>query len=157
MKFLLITFFFLLVSNAFSQTKTFIYPTPTPPPPPGNIKMLPRYVHKIEQGIDTAVGNISKENGLRIEYDIGFLAGNYAMGKYSRQAENINWFKTQMVNNHNLMIVYLKDGKIYATFDKSTNFYATIRKDEELADFLLMIMTYGSEDSPKKEDVKKSH
>jgi len=48
---------------------------------PGNIRLLPGYVHRRAQGIDSMVGSISqkeRKNGLVIHYDIGRLAGVYA-------------------------------------------------------------------------------
>jgi hypothetical protein len=146
MKCLLMTIFFLLVSSSFAQTKLKILPK-SMPPPPGNIKLLPGYVHKPERGIDSAVGKISKENGLVIFYDIGRMAGNYTLAALEKK-ESIAWSKTQKVNNREMSIVYLKDGSIYANFSEtSANFMSAVKTNEELADFLVMIMTYGSQDS----------
>ena len=140
-----IAIFFLSVSYSFSQTKTLVLPKPTPKPPPGNIKMLSGYVHKQGQGIDTRVGKIFKENGLKIEYDIGGLAGNYALGAYTNKKEKVIWFKIQETNGYEVLLAYLKDGSIYATFpEDDANFIADIKTNEDLADFLIMIMTYGS-------------
>lgn len=153
---LLVSVVLLFVSCSFAQTKTLVLPRPTPTatvPAPGNIKLIPGYIHTRMQGIDTAVGKISKENGINISYDIGRLAGNYAMGAYSRDKQNVLWFKVQEVNGQKVMITYLKDGSIYATFNDFANFISGAKTNEELADFLIMIMTYGSEDE-QKDDIK---
>jgi hypothetical protein len=141
---LLSLIFFFSVSCLFSQTKTLILPKPTQPSPPGNIILLPGYSHTREQGYDTLVGKISKEKGLEIKYDIGHVAGNYALGN-SVDKKNLVWLKIQKTNNLQLLITYLKDGNIYATFpEEDANFYSMIKTNEDLADFLITIMTYGS-------------
>jgi hypothetical protein len=146
----LILILILSASYSFAQTKTLVLPSPTPPPAPGNIKLLPDYTHESKQGIDSAVGIISKKDGLTISYDIGRMAGNYVGSVYSREKPNLVWLKTQKINNQEVVILYLKNGNVYATFqDSNANFFATVKTDEELTDFLLMIMTYGSDDKPK--------
>ncbi|MBS1797574.1 MAG: hypothetical protein JSS81_27370 [Acidobacteria bacterium] len=114
-------------------------------PAPGNIRLLPGYVHKPEQGIDSLPGRIFKPGGLEIFYDIGKMAGNYANGALVNQKEKIAWSKTLKVNGFDLTLVCLKDKNIYATFGEVTNFTAVVKTDEELADFLLMMTTYGDE------------
>ncbi|HEX8735054.1 MAG TPA: hypothetical protein VF721_07025 [Pyrinomonadaceae bacterium] len=88
-KTLLAIIFALSASYAFAQTKTLILPKPTPVPPPGNIKLLADYIHERKQGIDSAIGEISKKGGLVIRYDIGAMAGNYAMGIEGREKQNL--------------------------------------------------------------------
>lgn len=147
---LLILIFALSVSYSFAQTKTMNTPpqNPSPAPPPRNIKMLPGYVHTPGRGIDTAIGKISKENGLEIFYDIGPMAGAPALGAIHTK-EKFLWIKELEVNGQPLTIAYRKDQAIYANFGYFANFMAVIKTDEELADFLIMIMTYGSRDVPK--------
>ena len=84
-----------------SQSKAPIIPTVTPMPdlPPGNISLLPDYVHVKKRGIDTAIGEISKSKGLTIQYDNGFLAGNYAWGRYGGLGERLAWYKEQQLSN----------------------------------------------------------
>ena len=153
-KFLFTIFFVLLVSNAFAQTKTLILPRQHTAPPPGNMKLLSGYIYKPDFAIDAVVGTISKENGIQIEYSSGLNMGNFAMEILYREKRNVAWEKNQQVNDKNLDIVYLNNGKIYATFNEKTNFTSTVKTNEELSDFLLMIMTYGSKDSPQKEENK---
>lgn len=134
---LTITFFVLSVSYSFAQTSA-----------PGNIKLLDGYTHERGRGIDSSVGNISKTGGIAIRYDIGRMAGNYA-SRYALDKKNVEWAKTQTVNNQTLEIVYLKDGNIYASFPATyANFMAPVKTNEELTDFLLMVTTYNPE--PKK-------
>lgn len=149
-----------LVLSTNSQTKTLVIPTPTPKatptpaPPPGNMSLLPQYVHIIKRGIDTAVGEISKPNGLTITYDNGFLAGNQAWQQYNVLRDNVAWFKEQKVNGLTLYLTRGKDQSIYATFPETCANFRAVKVDEsELLDFLLMIMTYREQPLPNR-DVK---
>ena len=111
-----------------------------PSPPPGAIRLPEDFRHERLQGIDTAVGRISKAGGLTIEYDIGGLAGNYAKGieKNDRQ-----WTIKQTINGQPVEIVKSKDGKVTATFTKvSANFWAKVTSEEDLAAFLAIVLTY---------------
>jgi hypothetical protein len=143
MKFFIVIFL-LLTSNIFAQTESSVLPEP----PPGNIKMLPGYIHKTGRHTDTYDGTISKKNGIEIYYDMGRLAGNYALFHYKREKGNLIWSKVQKINGLKLRISYLKDGSIYATFGKWDNFISTVKTNEELSDFLTIIMTYVSNETP---------
>lgn len=129
---------------SFSQTKPRDLPNL---PPPGNIKLLPNYTFERKQGIDSSVGTFSKKDGLSIGYDIGRMAGNYVKSVYSREKQNTVWLKTQIINGQELTLLYLKNGKIYASFkDSYANFFADVKNDEELTDFLLIVSTYDSKE-----------
>ena len=146
---LLVLIFVLSVSYAFSQTKTLILPNPTPPP--GNIKLLPGYTHEQKQGIDSSVGEISKKDGLIIRYDIGDMAGNRTMLYLTKDKGKLLWYKTQKINNDDLLIAYFKDGKMMATFQNVyANFFAETKSQEDIVDFLLIVMTYKNESKDKK-------
>jgi hypothetical protein len=148
---LVVLVFALSVSCSFGQSKTSMPPNSTASqtiPPPGNIKLLPGYVHTPGRGIDSAIGKIGKENGLEIFYDNGPMSGKPAVGALT-QKENLLWSKEQEVNGQKFLIVCRKDGAIYVNIAPFTNFMSVVKSDEELADFLLMIMTYGSRDAPK--------
>lgn len=157
-KCLLIIFLGLSVSYSFAQTKTITLPSPNPLPvslPPGNIKLLPGYTHERKQGIDSRVGEISKTEGITIRYDIGRMAGNYIDSVYPREKQNLVWIKNQKINNHDLTIILLKDGSIYATFtDVTANFISNVKNNEELTDFLLMILTYDSQEKAVEKRLK---
>lgn len=143
--------------DAQKTTKTFTYPTPTPKnlsqsvQAPGNIQLLPDYVHIRKQGIDTAVGEISKSGGLVIRYDIGFLAGNYSAMLRNQNKENISLFKVQNLNGLTLYLSRIKNGKTAATFSETcANFIVEAPSEEDYTDFLLMIMTYRQTFDPEK-------
>jgi hypothetical protein len=108
--------------------------------PPGSIKLLPRYTHQPLRGIDTLVGKISREDGLTIQYDIGTLAGNYAMA----QKDEAVWFKEHVINGQTVQMAFSKSKELTVTFTNGpANFFATVKSEEDLADVLLMLATYS--------------
>jgi hypothetical protein len=115
-------------------------------PPPGSIKLLPGYRHKTEQGIDTAVGRIWKEGGLTITYDIGRLAGHYA-GPDAHA--DFLWRKEQMLGEQVVWCALTKEGQLIITFAKtSANFFAKVKTQEDIAEVLLMILSYQEKRPP---------
>lgn len=117
-------------------------PKPLPvSPPPGNMSLLPGYEHQRLRGIDSDVGQISRKDGLVIRYDIGGMAGNAAMTSESK-APRV-WSKVIKVGDEDLRIVYFRDGKIIATFERQyANFFAHTGNRNEVEDFIIMVMTY---------------
>jgi hypothetical protein len=111
--------------------------------PPGRIKLLPGYQHKRLQGIDTRVGRIWKDGGLDIKYDIGFLAGDYADPKNMKE---YTWFKQQSIGGHLVHCALDKSNTLVVSFpDSSANFMAAVKSQGDVADMLLMILTYQPE------------
>jgi hypothetical protein len=139
----------LTLSALGQNTKTLTLPKPTPTPsapPPGNIQLLSGYTHTRLQGTDTSVGEISKPDGMTIQYDNGRLAGLYARGCWSKDA--CLWYKSQKINGREVWLGLTKEGRIIATFPKEfANFYAQTKSPEDIADFLIMIMTYKAQES----------
>jgi hypothetical protein len=116
--------------------------TPKVDPPPGKIELLPGYQHQTGRGIDTMVGKIWKEGGITITYDIGMFAGMYAS---PYQKDQYQWFKEQKINNHTVRIALTKAHQLRVTFvEAHASFLSVITKDEDLAEALLMILTYRS-------------
>jgi hypothetical protein len=109
-------------------------------PPPGSIQLLPGYIHKKEQGIDTAVGKIYKARGVTISYDIGGLAGRTISPE---DKSSYAWYKEQTINNQTVRIAMSRDRELVVTFvEASANFRTVVRTNEDLADVLLMLLTY---------------
>jgi hypothetical protein len=115
-------------------------------PPPGSINLLPGYHHRIGQGIDSRVGTIWKKNGLRINYDIGELAGNYAECKQlCNWTDGEVWRKTQIVNGQHVVCVFTSKRRLVVSFPAAhANFYATVKTEGQLTDMLLMLFTFNS-------------
>ena len=131
----------LLLSTLLFGQKTKVKPAD---PPPAGMTLLANYVHEKGQGIDTAVGAIRKERGMMISYDIGNLAGNYAMANTDEEKANLIWTKTQKRNGLTLMLSYSRNGVLVATFRETCANFVTndATSDERIADFILMITTY---------------
>jgi hypothetical protein len=133
---------FVLTFSAVGQTSKTL-PNSTSAPVPGDIKLLEGYKHIKKRGIDSSVGEISKDGGLTIRYDIGRMAGLYAAQCLVR--ENCVWFKRQMVNGSEVWLGLTKEGEIIATFRNDyANFFAKTKSPEEMVDFLMMVLTYRS-------------
>ena len=139
-KFLLFVFLFcLFILSASAQNNNLSKPPRTPPS--RGIKLLSGYVHIPLQGIDSWVGRIKKEGGLNIKYDIGRLAGEYVSRCLSENT--CVWYKEQQLKGGLVKIAFTEDETIIATFPTTTaNFYAEVKSQEDIADFLLMILTY---------------
>jgi len=108
--------------------------------PPGAMRLLDGYQHETLQGIDTQVGRIWKNNGPEVYYDIGALAGNHA-----RQSDMARWSKRQTIGANAFTLTMRTDDSVVLTFDKNTaNFFIKgVRTQEELAEVLLMLLTYN--------------
>jgi len=110
---------------------------------PGDIRLLEGYRHIRRTGIDTAVGDIRKDGGVIIRYDIGRLAGLYAARCMTKG--NCVWFKRQSVNGSEVWLGLTKEEEIIATFRNDyANFFAQTKSSEDIADFLTIVLTYHS-------------
>jgi hypothetical protein len=145
------------VCSSFGQaTKTLTLPKPTPVPPPGNIQLLPNYSHIRREAIHTSVGDFTKPNGMTIRYLIGFNAES-GFDRICYPQSNCLWSKKQIVNGRKVWIGLSKKGEIVATFTEKfypANFYAEIKSSEDIADFLIMVLTYKAQEPPSQKKPK---
>jgi hypothetical protein len=110
---------------------------------PGAIKLLPGYHYQKDVGVDSNAGKIWKQGGVKIEHDIGALAGNYADCKTCGWNDGELWRKKQTVNGQEAIVVLTKSKRLIVVFPESkANFYATIHTEEDLTDALLMLCTF---------------
>jgi hypothetical protein len=117
----------------------------------GGMRLLPGYKHQPLQGFDSIVGKIEKENGLRINYDIGAIPkpGVPAFGggfsdrpKLTRKGD-VRWYREQVINGQPVHLAHRKDNILMVSYPKQgVNFSVTVRSAAEMADALLMILTY---------------
>lgn len=106
------------------------------------VRIHPGYTHQRLRGIDTQVGKIVRKDGLAIQYDIGQSAGNYATSRKN----DATWFKEQMVRNQTVQIAYQKDKELVVTFTMGpANSVATPKNEDDLAEILLILLTYSPE------------
>jgi hypothetical protein len=118
--------------------------------PPGNIQLLKNYTHTKAEAIDTSQGIISKPEGITIYYQIGKYVSDYADNRCGKG--ECLWYKVQHINGSEFRIGLTKEGKIVATVTEDNanvysdtihaNFYTQTKSAEEIADFLIMILTY---------------
>ena len=130
--------------------------------PIGGIRLLAGYKCKSWSGTDTSNGAIYKDGGLYIEYEYGLQEGQAA--RPDRRNDFI-WYKEQIVNHRLVRIALAKPGvgtswEAEAKRSRSLsniliitiplgdweahaiNFYAEVQSQEEMADMLLMVLTY---------------
>lgn len=114
--------------------------------PPGFIKLLPGYHHRSTQGIDSKTGYFAREGGLKIQYDIGELAGNYAECVECGWTQGEVWRKKQVINGREVVCVFTAKKRLIVSFPQAhANFYATVRSPDDVTDMLLMVFTFAGE------------
>lgn len=117
----------------------------------GGMRLLPGYKHQPLQGIDSIVGEIKKENGLRILYEIGGIVkpgaprfgGSFTDRPKQTAKDRVRWYVEQIVGGQPVHLAYCKDDLLLVSFpEKGLNLSVTVRTADEMAEALLMIMTY---------------
>jgi len=109
---------------------------------PDNVRLMDGWKHERLRGIDSTVGRFVGERGFEIYYDMGGMAGNWAAG--ARKRNDVAWSREQTVNGARCEIVMTNGGRIIATYPERTlNFFAEIKSPEDMADFMLLAMTYS--------------
>ncbi len=73
---------------------------------PGNMELPAGYRHCTDLGTDSWVGRIQKPGGLKIQWDIGEMAGVAAECADSDCTKGVMWRKEETINGHRAMIVY---------------------------------------------------
>lgn len=120
--------------------------------PLGGMRLLPGYKHQPLQGIDSIVGEIEKEGGLRITYEIGGVVkpgeprfgGSFSDRPKLTPKDQVRWYVEQSVGGQPVHLAYRKDNVLMASFPKKgMNFAVTVRSADEMAEALLMILTYS--------------
>jgi hypothetical protein len=120
-------------------------------PAPGNVQLLPGYAHEPLQGFDSVVGKITKKGGLTINYEIGrvpkpgglAIGGDFSNAAVRAPEKDRRWLKQQVVAGEPVDIVWMKNDTLIASFPKSgANFTTTAKTPEELADALLIVLSY---------------
>jgi hypothetical protein len=93
--------------------------------------------------IGSNVGRIWKTDGVEIHYDIGQMAGTYAECKSCGWTEEELWLNKQFVNGQESILVFTKSKRLIVTFPKiKCGFLREIRREENIADMLLMLCTF---------------
>ena len=104
------------------------------------IELLPGYRMNWVPGIDTAGGTISKTSGIRIYV---LLSGGSASQADLVAAKDVVWREDQVVNGRRVICVFTKSNDLVISFPQQVaNFRAHIRNQQDLAEMLLMVLTY---------------
>jgi hypothetical protein len=115
----------------------------SPAPVPGNVRLLPGYEHWEGRTIDSINGRIFKPHGLTIRYDMGMNAGHYEL--QPKWSEHALWRTEQIINGKKAVCIFTKSKELLVAFpDELANFYAEIHSQQDLADMMLMVLTYRS-------------
>lgn len=130
--------------------------------PFGGLRLLDGYQYKRSNTVDTINGVIYREGGLSIEFESGISEGYAADPK--ERAKYI-WYREQVVGGHKVMLALTRPGMgaawkpekprgsppgniLIVTFPGSfgpldaANFYAEVLNEQEVADTLLMVLTF---------------
>ncbi len=117
----------------------------------GGMRLLEGYEHQPLQGFDSIVGKISKKAGLQISYEIGSVpkpgaprfGGQFSDRPKLTPKDQVRWYLEQTVNGQPVHLAYRKDNVLLVSFpQKGMNFSVTVRSADEMAEALLMILTY---------------
>lgn len=133
----------------------------TPLPGGFEIRLLPGYAHEPLRGIDSIVGKIGKKDGLQIQYEMGPIpAPGFPRvgGHFVNQASLVPvkdraWFKEQNTGSRTVYIAYGKDNQLVISSTSTTegiNFHTVAKTPEEVADAILMAVTFAQKAKPGK-------
>ena len=117
--------------------------------PPKGIGLLAGYKHKGATDFEgNQVGEISKPDGVKIKYEMGFSQG---MAVDSDQRAAYIWYRDQKVNGRITRYALNKSNVLMISIPLSNdpnslhvaNFYGAIKKPQDIDDMLLMILPYA--------------
>jgi hypothetical protein len=98
------------------------------------------YKIQVIPGIDSAGGKIWKDGGLTIEVELCCGFGN---ATESTDKNQVLWRQEQSFNGQLVVCVYTKSKELIVSFPKlTTNFRAKIHNQKELAEMLLIVLTF---------------
>lgn len=114
------------------------------------VQLLPGFKWTFIPGIDSGGGMISNKDGLNIE--VGLCCG-FAIEADEVSKNRVLWHDEQIVNGERVLLVFTKSKELIISFPISTaraiNFRAKIRSQKELAEMLLMVLTYQPPPHPR--------
>jgi Ca2+-binding EF-hand superfamily protein len=117
-------------------------PKLSPDNPISPMKLLAGYQQERLESDDTDYGRIFKKGGADFEYDIG--PGAFNPNDFASPQDEVRWSRTQVTATGKKVYVELrKDGFLSVFFPESiTRFSGRVRGPEDIADILLMVMTF---------------
>jgi|HubBroStandDraft_6_1064221.scaffolds.fasta_scaffold02825_3 hypothetical protein len=104
------------------------------------VQLLTGYKLQIGSGTDTWGGTIWKVGGLKIEWDSGLHVG---VAADLVDKKDVAWQEEQVVNGQQVICVYTTSNDLIVSFPRLvTNFQGHIERQQDLAEMLLMILTF---------------
>jgi hypothetical protein len=126
-----------------------LHPEPVEGDPPKGVILLAGYKHKGATDFEgNQVGEISKHDGVKIKYEIGFSQG-FAVDP-DLKATYI-WYREQKVNGRITRYALSKKNVLMISIAlddapsslHAANFYGEIRRPDDIADMLLMVLPFA--------------
>ncbi|MGH9948997.1 MAG: hypothetical protein ACRD6X_17640 [Pyrinomonadaceae bacterium] len=131
------------------KVKQRLHLEPTESEPPQGIRLLAGYRHKSSTDFEgNQIGVISKEDGAKINYELGFSQG---LSVDSSHKDSYIWYREQKVGNRIIRLALKKNDILIISIpldDDSTslhaaNFYCLAKKPEDFADVLLIVLPFA--------------
>jgi len=103
------------------------------------VRLLPGYKMQVGSDIDTWGGWILKNGGAKINFNHGM----YDLPANTVEKSDIAWQEEQVVNGKRVLCLYTKSNHFFVTIPQDMIFFdADIRGQKDLADMLLMALTW---------------
>jgi hypothetical protein len=110
------------------------------PPARSPVQLLSGYKIQISSGTDTWGGIIWKVGGLKFRFDSGLHVG---VAADLVDKKDVAWREEQVVNGQQVICVYTTSNDLVVSFPRLvSNFQGHIQHPQDLAEMLLMIMTF---------------
>jgi hypothetical protein len=105
------------------------------------VHLLPGYrLHEQPNNIDVYGATISRNDGVTLSFT---AYGHTGILANMVEPSDLEWREEQVVNGEQMVCAYTKSHKLIASFPRmNANFEADIRNDRDIAQALLMILTY---------------
>lgn len=109
------------------------------------VRLLPGYKLEVTYGLEGGYGvRIWKDSGLSISGSIGCC---FAAEANSIEKDQLRWREEQEINERRTTLAYTKDYDLVITFTDNKNSYpanftAHVRDEHDVAETLLMVLTY---------------
>jgi hypothetical protein len=126
-----------------------LHPDPKESGPPKGIGLLAGYKHKSTKDFEgNQVGEISSPDGVTIKYEMGLSQG---MAVDADQQATYTWYREQKANGRitryalnksNVLMISIPLDDTPGTLHVA-NFYGTIKKRDDIADMLLMVLPFA--------------
>ena len=105
------------------------------------VRLLPGYTSQAQDGADTGTEQIWKMNGFKFTFIWDMYSGGVdnIIGK-----RKVRWRGEQIINGEKAIFVYTESDQLLVVFPADMVYFrGTIRRNQDLAEMLFMVTTYG--------------